>query len=41
MHVEVVGDLGVDLAQELPNSMARWRECSEPMTLPVARSSAA
>ena len=35
VHVEVVGDLGVDRASGTSwNSIARWRACSEPMTLP-------
>ena len=42
VHVEVGGDFGVDRASGTArNSVARWRACSAPMTLPVARSSAA
>jgi hypothetical protein len=41
MDVEVGWDFAVERLQERLNSIARWRECSRPMTVPVAMSSAA
>ena len=41
VDVELVGDLAVDRCRNFLNSIARWRWCSAPITLPVVRSSAA
>jgi hypothetical protein len=41
VHVEVSGHGLIDRDQELSNSIGQWRACSEPITLPLAISTAA
>jgi len=36
VHVELVGDLVVDLGQNFLNSTARCRRCSDEITVPSA-----
>ena len=38
MQVELGPNVGLNGTQDCKNSLARWRRCNSPMTLPVATS---